>query len=313
MKTSKTKILLVLTLMVIILLSILPIKSLATNSNIFVVKENDNQYLIYVNGLANENFEFAFSNTEDATDLSFIASAEDSDGNSIAYVDAELKAKFFNSENTYIWVRNAGDEVVIEGQKITINDAKTIEQLNILENLTKNITIEASAENETIKINGEEGKTYYYKFFVAGTSEEYNRLLDLIEEINNFDENTNVYTKLQSYNELNELYNNLVAGLSEENWTEAKNLEITKPYDAKEGEKYILWLKDSDGNIDIQILTAYEKEITVVEEQEKTEEIVTALPVTYDDTTVLFIALGIVIVAMIGIVAFKKLNKKSRE
>ena len=112
---------------------------------------------------------------------------------------------------------------------------------------------------------------------------------------------------------LSELYNNLVANLNEDNWTEAKDLEITKPYDAKEGEKYILWLKDSDGNIDVQILTAYETEIKIVEEQQKTEQIVTALPVTYDDTTVLFIALGAVVIAMIAVIAFKKLNKKNRE
>ncbi len=313
MKTSKTKILIVLTFMVVILFSILPIKSLATNSNMFVVKENEEQYLIYVDGLLNEDFEFAFSNTENANDLNYIASVKDSDGNSIAYVDVVLKGKFFNSENTYIWVRNTEGKTVIDGQKVTINDAKTIEQLNKLDNITKNITIEASAENEKIKINGEAGKTYFYKFFVAGNSEEYNKLLDLIEEINNFDTNINVYAKLQKYNELNELYNSLVAGLSEENWTEAKNLEITKPYGAKEGEQFILWLKDSDGNTDVQILTAYEKEITVIEEQEKTEEIVTALPVTYDNTTVLFIALGTVIVAIIAVLAYKTMNKKNRK
>ena len=313
MKTSKTKILIVLTFMVVILFSILPIKSLATNSNMFVVKENEEQYLIYVDGLLNEDFEFAFSNTENANDLNYIASVKDSDGNSIAYVDVVLKGKFFNSENTYIWVRNTEGKTVIDGQKVTINDAKTIEQLNKLDNITKNIQIEASAENEKIKINGEAGKTYFYKFFVAGNSEEYNKLLDLIEEINNFDTNINVYAKLQKYNELNELYNSLVAGLSEENWTEAKNLEITKPYGAKEGEQFILWLKDSDGNTDVQILTAYEKEITVIEEQEKTEEIVTALPVTYDNTTVLFIALGTVIVAIIAVLAYKTMNKKNRK
>ena len=313
MKTSKTKILIVLTFMVVILFSILPIKSLATNSNMFVVKENEEQYLIYVDGLLNEDFEFAFSNTENANDLNYIASVKDSDGNSIAYVDVVLKGKFFNSENTYICVRNTEGKTVIDGQKVTINDAKTIEQLNKLDNITKNITIEASAENEKIKINGEAGKTYFYKFFVAGNSEEYNKLLDLIEEINNFDTNINVYAKLQKYNELNELYNSLVAGLSEENWTEAKNLEITKPYGAKEGEQFILWLKDSDGNTDVQILTAYEKEITVIEEQEKTEEIVTALPVTYDNTTVLFIALGTVIVAIIAVLAYKTMNKKNRK
>lgn len=313
MKITKNKMLLVLTLMVIILLSILPICGLAATSDILVIKENDNQYLIYMNGLLDQNFQFAFSNSEDATNLNYITAAKDNEGNYIAYVDEDLKIRFFGSEDTYLWVKNTNDEIVINGEKITINDAKTIEQLNILENLTKNITINSSAENEKIIINGEEGKTYYYKFFVAGSSEEYNRFLTLIENVNNFDENTNAYTKLQNYSELSELYNNLIANLNEDNWTEAKNLEIAKPYDAKEGEQYILWLKDSDGNMDVQILTAYVKEITVEEEQQKTEQIVTALPITYDDTTALFIALGAVVVAIVAVVAFKKLNKKNRK
>lgn len=313
MRKAKSRILIVM-LLLVILLSILQIKSLAANSNTMIIKESENNYIIYIEEMLNQNFEFAFSNSEDAVDPnSYISAIQDNDGNYVAYVDEELKAKFFNSENTYIWVKNTEDEVIVDGERIVINNARTIEQLKTIENITKNITIESSAENENITINGEEGKTYYYKFFVAGSSEDYNRLLALVSEINEYDDNTNIFTKLQSYNELYELYNKLITNISSDNWTEAKNLEITKPYDAKEGEQYILWLKDSDENIDVQFLTAYEKEITVVEEQEKTEEITTALPVTYDDTTVLFIALGTVIVAIIAVLAFKIISKKNRK
>ena len=63
--------------------------------------------------------------------------------------------------------------------------------------------------------------------------------------------------------------------------------------------------------MDVQILTAYEKEITIVEEQEKSKEITTALPVTYDETTNLFIALGIVAVAIIAVSAYKVMQKRS--
>lgn len=313
MKNSKGKLLLISALFVLMILSFLQVESLATDSNILMFKENDNEYVIYVETMLNQNFEFAFSNSKDETNLSYIVAAQDGDGNYIAYVDEELLQKYFNSEDTYLWVIDTEDKIVIDGEKITLNDAITPEQLQTIENITKNITIESSAENETIKINGEERKTYYYKIFVAGSSEEYNNLLALVDEIGKYDENTSEITKLQSYVQLYDLYNNLISNMNSDNWTEAKNLEIAKPYGAKEGEQFILWLKDSDGNTDVQILTAYEKEITVIEEQEKTVEIVTALPVTYDNTTVLFIALGTVIVAIIAVLAYKTINRKNRK
>lgn len=311
MAQTKSKIILVVVLALAILLSVLPINALATNTDIVTVKENDNLYYVYVEGLLNQDFEFAFSNSEDATSLNYIVSDKDNSQNSIAYVDEELKANFFNSEDTYIWVKTQ-DKVIIDGEKIVLDNAKTVEELKTIENITNVITVQANAENEKIKINGEEGVEYYYKVYIAGSSEDYNKFIALVNEVSNYNEKTDFFTKLQGYNELQSLYSSLVSGLGDENWTEAKNNEITKPYNAKEGEQYILWLKDSNGNMDVQILTAYEKEVTIVDEQEKSKEITTALPVTYDDTTNLFIALGIVVIAIIVISTYKVMKKRSK-
>lgn len=309
MKKSKSKILALVILTIVMLLSILQIHSLAANAEMLIIKENDNQYLIYIEELLNKNFEFAFSNTEDAENLNYITYAKDSEGNNIAYVDQELKQNFFNSEDTYIWVRTE-DKMIINGEKIKINNAKTVEQLKTIENLTKNITIESSAEDEKITVNGEQGKNYYYKIVEVGTSETYNELFNVVNVINSFDEETDTFTKIQRYNELYNLFNVLTSNIDSDDWTEVKDLQITKPYGAKEDSQYVLWLKDSDGNIDVQLLTAYEKEITLTEEVEKTEEITTALPVTYDNTTVLFIALGTVMVAIVSVLVFKKIKNR---
>lgn len=311
MAQTKSKIILVVVLALAILLSVLPINALATNTDIVTVKENDNLYYVYVEGLLNQDFEFAFSNSEDATNLNYIVSDKDNSQNSIAYVDEELKANFFNSEDTYIWVKTQ-DKVIIDGEKIVLDYAKTVEELKTIENITNVITVQANAEDEKIKINGEEGVEYYYKVYIDGSSENYNKFIALVNEVSNYNEKTDFFTKLQGYNELQSLYSSLVSGLGDENWTEAKNNEITKPYNAKEGEQYILWLKDSNGNMDVQILTAYEKEVTIVDEQEKSKEVTTALPVTYDDTTNLFIALGIVVIAIIIISTYKVMKKRSK-
>ena len=65
--------------------------------------------------------------------------------------------------------------------------------------------------------------------------------------------------------------------------------------------------------MDVQILTAYEKEVTIVDEQEKSKEVTTSLPVTYDDTTNLFIVLGIVVIAIIAISTYKIIQKRSKK
>ena len=311
MGKTKSKMLVIIALVALMLISILQIKSLAATTDMMVIKENDNQYLIYVDGLLNQNFEFAFSNTEDASNLDYIVSATDNNGNSIAYVDEALKQEYFTAENTYVWVQTE-DKVIIDGEKIDLNTAKSAQELDLIKNITKNITVESSAEQEKIKINGEEGTDYYYKFYVASSSKEYNRLLTLVDEISKYDEETDVITKLKGYSELQELYNSLVPSVNDENWIKAENMEITKPYGAKEDEQYILWLKGSNGNIDVQFLTAYEKEVTLVEKVEKTEEVTVALPVTYDNTTGLVIALVVIVVAIIAIIAFKLISKKRR-
>lgn len=321
MKIKKSKILVTVILLVIMLLSILQIKSLAADLDMIVVKENDNQYLIYVNSMTDENFSFAFSNSKDEANLDYRDSVKDNEGNYIAYVNEELKNQYFGSQ-TYMWVKTAEEEVVIEGKEVTLDGAKTIAELNQIDKLTKIITVQSTAEDEKIIINGDQDKNYYYQFAVATSSEEYERLLVLVNEISQYNQDTNVFVKLQGYNELNTVYNSLVANLDNENWVEAQNLEITKPYGAKQDDQYVLWLKDDRGNMDVQILTAYEKpqtmhgfetvqEETIVSVEKPTIKYVTsALPYTYDEATILFVALGVVMIAIVTILVFKIVKRK---
>lgn len=314
---KKSKILIAFLLALLVLASIIPIKSLATeptNSNdMVVIKENDDQYLIYVEGLLDEDFEFAFTKALDADNMHYIPSIKDNDGNSIAYVDYTTLSYFFEVEgDTYIVVKDAENQVVVDGEVITIDNARTVQELKTIENLTKLITVESSAENEKITIDGAEGTDYYYQFFVPDSSEEYTKLLNLVDKVSKFNDNTDLFTKLQSYTQLENVYSTLVSKLNNDDWKKAENLEITKPYGATEDEQYVLWLKDSNGNIDVQFLTAYEEEVTLVDEVQKTEEVTVALPVTYDDMTGLFIALAVVALAIVIIVAMKIISKRRR-
>ena len=312
----KAKILIV-GIILVMLVSIFQTKSLAADQEIITLQEDTNKYIIYIDGMLNKNFEFSFSQTKEETNLNYINSAKDSDGNSIAYVDEELKNTYFNAEEAYMYVKTE-DKVVVSGEKIILSNVITKNDLKSMETLTKNITIEANAEDESIKVKGSENKKYYYNIAAVSSSEEYNRLTSLIDEINKFDAETDPFTKIKSYKELYELYINLVNGVKDDDWIEVKNLEITKPYEAKENQRYVLLLKDSEGNVDVQLLTAYEQEIKNVEEKEvkekvqvQVEEEESDLPGTYDDMTVLIIALGIIVIAIIALLIVKKAIYKS--
>ena len=91
MKIQKSRIILTILLLAIILLNVLQIGSFAVDSDIMIIKENDDKYLIYVNAITDESFSFAFSNTKEETDLHFIKSVTDNEGNNIAYIDNGLK------------------------------------------------------------------------------------------------------------------------------------------------------------------------------------------------------------------------------
>ena len=135
--------------------------------------------------------------------------------------------------------------------------------------------------------------------YAVASSEDYQRLLELVEEVSKYTDDTNTYTKIETYGELYDLYNKLLTDVSNSKWIEATNLEIDKPYDAKENQKYILWLKDENGQIDFQVLTAYKKEVTNTEEKNVTVEVKSKLPVTYDETIALCVVLAVIIIAII--------------
>lgn len=298
------------TLALVIILSIFQVTSFAANEEIVILQEQENKYLIYISDVLNENFEFSFSKTKDETTLNYISSAKDDNGNNIAYVDGELKNNYFDSDKTYMWVKT-GEKTIINGEEITLNNVITKEEISTAQKITKSIKVEAKAEDEKIKINGQEGKVYYYIISTIDSNKTYEELNKLVDEINSYNEKTDVITKLTSYKELYKLYNILIKDTENQEWAKTENLEITKPYGAKENQQYILWLKDSDGNIDIQLLTAYEENITKTEKKETTQTIITATPNTYDETTVLVVALGIIIVAIIAILVIKKVQKSS--
>lgn len=289
----------VVTMIMLMLLPIMGTKILAnTNEEVLSIKKDETTYFLYIKEVLNSEFEFAFSKENNGTDLHYISSIEDNQGNNIAYVDGTLKSTYFNENITYLWVKK-NSQIILEGVQVNLGTAKTEEQLQSIKNITNKITVNSDADEDKIKINGDTSKKYYYEMYAVASSEDYQRLLELVDEVSKYTDDTNTCTKIEAYGELYDLYNKLLTDVSNSKWIEATNLEIDKPYDAQENQKYILWLKDENGQIDFQILTAYKKEVTNTEEKNVTVEVKSKLPVTYDETIALCVVLAVIIIAII--------------
>ena len=101
----------------------------------------------------------------------------------------------------------------------------------------------------------------------------------------------------------------------EEEWKKVENSEILQPETTRNGDKYIVWLKESNDGKDIIdakfLISVYEYK----PEYEKDDKIIQTpvkSPVTYDNPALIIIFV-IVIVAIISLIILKaKTTKKSK-
>lgn len=311
MQNIKIKILFLIGIFALILLLGLPVN--AVNENIELIKQAETDYLIYFNGHLGETFEFAFSNdnTVDKETLTYIPAATDTvgGGNYIAYINA------YTTENKYVWAKNLEGTYFAEGVELDLTKAIPANELSQIQNITKIIEVDTTqnqVEEKTVngnKVTVTTGKVvlknegnYEYQIVKLPSTTEYNNLMDLAERISKINTQTDMYTKLGLYTEFNNLYKQLSTELLEENWFEVQNQEILQPEDAKNGDKYVVWIREGN-KIDAQFLTSKYVEEKVV------EKITTKLPVTYDNNTLL-VVLGILVFAIVVVsIRIKSLEK----
>ncbi|MGN1298967.1 MAG: hypothetical protein ACI4UE_03185 [Candidatus Scatovivens sp.] len=306
----------------------LQVSAYATNENIEIIKKSNEDYLIYIKDNLNKDFEFAFSNDKEGKDLNFDKKAGlDSDpksanANKIAYVNS-LTIGLFNKP-TYMWAKDENG-YIIEGVEIDLNKAISATSLEEMSNITKTIPVNLEQTNTTeeevdgkkiittvgkVVLENTDGK-YQYVLVKLPNSEEYDELLSLLTRISKFNDETDMYTKISVFNKFNSLYESLKP-TSESDWTDVVNNEILQPSDSKNGEQYVLWLKEenkSNTKIDIQLLTCNREE----SEEKIVEKITTKLPVTYDNN-VLLVVLAVLIIAIIVVsLRIRSLNKKEEK
>ena len=323
-------------LILTILVSIIQLPLMAnTNEENIIVKKADKEFMIYYKNISNNEFKFAFSNDENVEEggLNLINSAKDTSDDTeplnIAYVDAELFEQYFTTGSAYLWIK-ANNDFIVKADKIDLSKAIDDSNVNFVNNTTKRISVDLSQKEKNqqiindvdttvtvgkIVINPQEGANYYYQLIKLNdeTIEE-NNLFDLAEQIKNGV--TDKYEQLKTVKSFYDLYNELEPSNDDTNWIEVENNEILQPEDTKQGEKYIVWLKESNQNdsvIDIQFLTSIREYENKKVPTEKIIKETVNLPVTYDSIA-LFVVLGILIIAILVVVLLKiKSNKNEKK
>ena len=191
--------------------------------------------------------------------------------------------------------------------KNIINDAREEEINGIVE----------TSKVGYVKITDNKKAKYYFERVKTSDSEEYKKLMELAEKIQNEYNGMDMYSKVQTGIEFNDLYSKLV---EEANWQEVEKMTIAQPESKIEGEgegdKYVVLLKKVAGNdvtTDAQFLTAsYNYEPSTEKEKIITQE-TTKLPITYDGIA-LIVALVIVVGALTFVaIRMKKINKDEQK
>lgn len=315
-------------LVLIFLLGTLPNYAKAAEEEIegIVLEKESGEKIIYIKGMNEKEFKFAFSNEElEDSEIEFVTAVKDARDEYVAYIEAEETYK-------YMFIQNEN-----KINKIEFNSLKNItdEEIKSLQNLTKIINIKSNESNVKIEkeddtvITKTRGKIvitdigkYKYELIEIVDKNNSTEKIDetaskLYESILKLENTEKMYDKLENYVTIRDNYNKL---LENAKWKDAENKEIMQPEDSQEGEKFIVLIQEiKDDKVereDIQIMTCDREDDADVEYTEKQEVKVvekrTALPVT-GENLILYIAFGVVIVAIIILcIKMKKSEKDSK-
>lgn len=336
MKKQKIKLVAFASLL-IMLLTMFTMPVMAVTNEKVILKKADKEFLIYYKDICNEEFEFAFSKTNSEEGLNFKHSGQDQlteNSLNVAYVDEALYDEFFkdNNEKAYIWIRDNADTMLVSAELIDLSDSLNDEMINevntmtIVDEASERITVDTTQVNKTNKmvdgvdttvttgkvvVKEKTGAQYSYQLMKASEGTEAKELFDLARALEK--ENSDTYTNLSLAKKFYDLYSELIPT----EWTAVEDSEILQPESTITGDEYVLYIKeetDTNATIDAKFLTSVYEEEKGVDQKEETITEVVKLPVTFDSGSILFIILGIIVLALIVFVVIRlKSNKKDEK
>ena len=131
-----------------------------------IIQKSNTEYIVYVSGLLNEKFEFAFSKSANTKqeDLVFTQSAIDKteNGNSIAYIEDVTYTQSVEKTKTFLWVKQA-ENYKVKAKEINLANALTENKIAELNLVTKNIKVKVGEKQlpettvDGVKVTGKIG------------------------------------------------------------------------------------------------------------------------------------------------------------
>lgn len=325
---------------IILFIAIAPIVAFATNEEDVsivstITEDGQQEYIIYINGKTEESFKYAFSNQKEGLgilDLEFkIADETKIDENTTEY-KAYLDAKTYenlSSGTIYMWAKDENENLFLEGIELNLKDSINKDNIDFVESITKSIKVDTNVTTQrqetiegvlntittgAVKITDTADAKYYYQSVRVATSEKYNQLIQLVEKINKEYDEMDMYSKIKTSKEFYNLFTELTTNIE---WQEVEDMIVKQPEDAKDGEKFIVFLKKVDEQneiIDAQFLTSSEDYMPIVEKEKVVTQETTRLPITYDNILLILSVLAIVVISLVVVYnKMKKLNKNSEE
>lgn len=294
----------------------------ASENNISLVKTNESEYIVYVENL-NETFKYAVSNDNTTEPTEYDISSLDVNNNNVVTIDLNT----LTEGDLYLWIKKADNEVITN--KIDLNDYISYDDVVNINQMTKKISVKNDDQEKTVTdsdnktttvitgktvITDDNTKNYEYSLVkLPATDNQINELVSLIEQINTFENETDMYTVTTTYKNFLNMYNNIVDTIE---FQKVENMEIMQPEDSYNGDRYVMLLKKLDGDVkiqdDIQVLTCKRIEDEGVDKVVNQKEVEKAvkLPITGDNLALICGFVALVIALIVLFVIKKKSNSK---
>ena len=329
METFKSK-KVMLVFLLVLLIMLLPTRIFAATQSVAIVKV-ENDYSIYIDGLENKDFKFAFTNQNPEDETSFesqlIPNWEDNNGVNIACLE---EGTSLNLNEPVFMIVKVGEELSVTeldlDKAISKTDMAGVEAITtIIDVDTTQTTTTSDNENGVVttqtvgQVNIIESAEYNYTDYeyqynlikIDGTeSETATKLSNLVDSLQSTYSTLSTYNKILKTAEIRDLYLSL---REEAVYSKVNDYVIYQPEDSKEGDKYLVLLQRLSGKEvvreDIQFLICTEGHKQEVVKEVKEIKKATALPRTFDSIVLLVVLAVIVITAIAVILRIRKLNK----
>ena len=320
MKNSLLKLMSII-LITIFVIAIIPMAVMAANTDGVILEKTDGGKIVYIKGMDQTEFKYAFSNNEsDASSATYITATKDSNSEYVAFIEAGETYK-------YMFIQNGETTDTLQ-----LDSLKSITEKEIaeVEKLTKIIKVSTDESDSKITKDGDTTiTTSTGKITVTDKGDYQYQLIEIVDK-NSSTEKIND-TALELYNQLETLNNNetkmydkLLAEitvrdnykklLENATWTDAKDKTIPEPKNSQNGEKFVVLIREvKDGKSireDVQFMTCSRADDKGVEELEKQVEKKKKLPITGENLA-LYIIFGIIILAIIVLIV--RINKAKKD